>query len=197
LKTPESIIKKLFRKGGAGSLAEINDTIKDIAGIRIACSFVSDIYRICGMLERQSDLRVVSKKDYIESPKPNGYRSLHLIVEVPVFMSDRQELVCVEVQIRTIAMDFWASLEHKIFYKYDEDVPSRLLAELKEAAETSFALDRKMERLHLEVEELKSNRNGLDADEVQLFVGDRHFHIPDRLLRLMQANAGNEGSKIN
>src|SRR5690606_16916110 len=123
LKSPESIMNKMIRRGCPFSLQAIRDNIKDIAGMRITCSFVSDIYRISKMLQRQDDLKVLEKKDYIQNPKPNGYRSLHLLVEVPVFLSDRVEQVCVEVQIRTIAMDFWASLEHKIFYKYNKSVP--------------------------------------------------------------------------
>jgi len=185
VKSPESIMKKLVRKGGARSLNEIKESIRDIAGIRITCSFIKDIYHISSMLQNQNDLRTISVKDYIQNPKPNGYRSLHLLVEVPVFLSDRQELVCVEIQIRTIAMDFWASLEHKIFYKYDQAVPVRLLAELKEAAESAFELDQKMERLHEEIEQIRSS----DAtDDLELLVGNQNFHIPSALLRLVQGS---------
>ena len=115
LKSPESIMKKLLRKGGAGSLADIKDNIKDIAGIRITCSFISDIYRISEMLQSQTDLNILSVKDYIQNPKPNGYKSLHILAEVPVFMSDREEAICVEIQIRTIAMDFWPAWSIKSF----------------------------------------------------------------------------------
>lgn len=186
LKSPESVMKKIQRKGGAYSLDQVRETIRDIAGIRITCSFVSDIYRISRMLEGQKDLHVISKKDYIANPKPNGYRSLHLIVEVPVFMSDREELVCVEIQIRTIAMDFWASLEHKIFYKYNESVPVRMLNELKEAAEASYKLDLKMERLHHEISEFKSSQ-AQKPEELQLLIGNQNFQIPDNLLRLVSS----------
>lgn len=124
LKSPESIMKKLLRKGGNISLRSIEDNIKDIAGLRITCSFITDIYKISDMLQNQSDLTVLNVKDYIKNPKPNGYQSLHLLVEVPVFFSDRVEKVCVEVQIRTIAMDFWASLEHKIFSNIISRFPS-------------------------------------------------------------------------
>lgn len=107
------------------------------------------------MLQKQDDLKVLEVKDYIKNPKPNGYQSLHLLVEVPVFLSDCTELVCVEVQIRTIAMDFWASLEHKIFYKYSQSVPEHLTRELKQAADKAADLDLQMERLHREIQEIK------------------------------------------
>jgi len=185
VKSPDSLMKKIYRKGGVGSLDEIRETIRDIAGIRITCSFVSDIYLIARMLESQSDLRIIDMKDYIASPKPNGYRSLHLIVEVPVFMSDRQEHVYVEVQIRTIAMDFWASLEHKIFYKYNEDVPQRLLNELKETADASFELDQQMERLRHEIEEVKNANGDAELADFKLLLGNQKFVVPDSLLRLL------------
>ncbi|WP_390890788.1 GTP pyrophosphokinase family protein [Cytobacillus firmus] len=112
---------------GQITLESIQQNIRDIAGVRITCSFVSDIYKIKAMLESQKDIAVLECKDYIQHPKPNGYQSLHLIVQIPIFMSDREELVPVEIQIRTIAMDFWASLEHKIYYKYNKEIPQRIL----------------------------------------------------------------------
>jgi putative GTP pyrophosphokinase len=186
LKTPESIMKKLYRKGGAGSLQEIRESIKDIAGIRITCSFVSDIYHISRMLQGQDDLEIISVKDYIQNPKPNGYKSLHLLVKVPVFMSDRQESVYVEVQIRTIAMDFWASLEHKIFYKFNGTVPQRLLDELKEAADSADELDEKMERLHMEVYQIRTEQPSPEFDPNDDGFGDSlKLPIPDKLLALL------------
>lgn len=185
LKSPESIMNKLYRKGGARSLTEIKSCIQDIAGIRITCSFLSDIYRISQMLQNQKDLNIIAVKDYIKNPKPNGYKSLHLLVEVPVFMSDREELVCVEIQIRTIAMDFWASLEHKIFYKYNESVPVRLLADLKTAADTAYELDMKMEQLHLEMDEIKQAHQAESDGEFQLLIKDQQFRIPENLMRLL------------
>jgi putative GTP pyrophosphokinase len=155
LKSPESLIKKIQRKECEFSLASIKENIKDIAGMRITCSFISDIYEISRMISGQKDVRVVEYKDYIKNPKPNGYQSLHMILEIPIFMSDREELTYVEVQIRTIAMDFWASLEHKIYYKYNKDVPLRILQELKDAATISSNLDQKMESLHREISALK------------------------------------------
>jgi putative GTP pyrophosphokinase len=112
---------------------------------------VTDAYRIAELLTAQRDIRVIRTKDYIAHPKENGYQSLHLIVEVPVFLSTGAHPVCVEVQIRTIAMDFWASLEHKIYYKYDRHVPDELLERLTDAARTAAELDERMERLHREV----------------------------------------------
>ena len=187
LKDPESIMRKLMRKGGAASLADIRSSVMDIAGVRITCSFLSDIYRIADMLRNQDDLNIVSVKDYLQQPKPNGYKSLHLRIEVPVFMSDRQEAVPVEVQIRTIAMDFWASLEHKIFYKFNGSVPDRLLAELKEAADTASKLDEKMERLQREVDEIKHAAAAPPGEsDMRLLIDSRSFAIPEGLLRLME-----------
>jgi len=151
LKSPEGILRKAHRKGCPLDLDGIRDNIQDIAGVRITCSFISDTYRVLDMLTSQRDIEVLQVKDYIKDPKPNGYKSLHLIAAIPVFMSDRVQPVTVEVQIRTVAMDFWASLEHKIFYKYDGAVPTALVAELKQAADVANHLDVDMERLHDQV----------------------------------------------
>ena len=154
LKSPDGILNKAMRTGCPLALEEIRDHIQDIAGIRITCSFISDTYRVLDMLTGQQDVTVLQVKDYIASPKPNGYKSLHLLVEVPVFLSDRVQPVTVEIQIRTIAMDFWASLEHKIYYKYSGAVPAELLGDLKQAADVASRLDVKMQRLHGQVVEL-------------------------------------------
>jgi putative GTP pyrophosphokinase len=151
LKTPESVLDKVQRKGCEPTFERIREEITDIAGVRITCAFVSDAYRVFDLLTGQQDVDVITVKDYIQRPKPNGYRSLHAIVEVPVFLSDGPVPVRVEVQFRTIAMDFWASLEHKIYYKYDKHVPSELLADLAEAATAAAKLDEDMERLHREI----------------------------------------------
>ncbi|WP_235941563.1 GTP pyrophosphokinase [Paenibacillus puerhi] len=189
LKSPESILNKLYRKGGDISFPGIREHIKDIAGLRITCSFLSDIYVISDMLKNQVDLTVLEEKDYIRNPKPNGYQSLHLLIEVPVNMSDRQERVCVEVQIRTIAMDFWASLEHKIYYKYkqgNETVPARLLEELKEAAQAASALDRQMERLHKEVEGIEEERSlSAEGKENRIVISNQQYALPQAFLDLM------------
>lgn len=151
LKSPDSILAKARRTGVPRNLEAIREHIRDIAGIRITCSFTSDVYRIMEMITRQDDVGVVEIEDYIERPKPNGYRSVHVIVEIPVFMSDRVESVYVELQIRTVAMDFWASLEHKIYYKHDRAVPGELREELRLAADTARDLDLRMESLHARV----------------------------------------------
>jgi len=155
LKSPESLVEKIARKGivldDLDSFDQIRERVVDIAGVRVVCSFTSDVYRVFDVLAQQPDLRIVEVRDYIIDPKPNGYRSLHVLVEVPVFLSEGPRPVRVEVQFRTIAMDFWASLEHKIYYKYRRDVPAELLAGLRAAAETAYALDSDMERLHEEV----------------------------------------------
>lgn len=187
LKSPESILKKLNRKGVPISLESVEENIKDIAGLRITCSFLSDIYKVSEMLENQSDLKVLNVKDYIKNPKPNGYQSLHLLLEVPVFLSDRVEHVCVELQIRTIAMDFWASLEHKIFYKYNQSVPERLLLELKIAADTANALDHQMERLQREVQLIKdSHPQESFLEELRnIQISNQQFKLPSGLLDVL------------
>ncbi|WP_157000096.1 GTP pyrophosphokinase [Agromyces terreus] len=151
LKSLDSVIEKMDRKGIEPTFDAIRGTITDIAGVRVTCSFVSDVYRVAELLTAQGDIRVLKEKDYIAAPKANGYQSLHLIVEVPVFLSTGTHHVPVEVQVRTIAMDFWASLEHKIYYKYDRQVPAELLDDLTDAAHTAAELDARMERLHREL----------------------------------------------
>jgi len=183
VKSLESIINKVGRKGLGLSLPAIKENIKDIAGLRITCSFISDIYRICQMLQNQSDLKVLEIKDYIKNPKPNGYRSLHMLVEVPVFMSDGKEDICVEIQIRTIAMDFWASLEHKIFYKYNQSVPTELINELKEAADNANRLDQQMERLNQDISAIKELQGDDSQEEfAKLLLSNEQFMLPASLI---------------
>lgn len=181
LKTPESIIEKVYRRGYELSLPSIRENVQDIAGIRITCSFTSDIYKISDMLQSQKDIKLLEMKDYIKNPKPNGYKSLHLILEIPVYTSNQMESVPVELQIRTIAMDFWASLEHKIYYKYDQAVPQYLLDELKQAADKVSQLDKKMEEIHNEVAKLK---NPIDSKKElqEIFINDEIYHIPEDFL---------------
>lgn len=183
VKSPESIVKKIYRKGYELSLHSIKENIKDIAGIRIVCSFISDIYKLSEMLQNQRDIKTIKCNDYIKNPKPNGYQSLHLILEIPVFMSDRTENVCVEVQIRTIGMDFWASLEHKIYYKYNKEVPQKLRDELKEAANTVAQLDKKMENINDKVNQFKE-ASSTDEGSQEIFVSNQSFYLPDDFLRL-------------
>ncbi|PWK86279.1 putative GTP pyrophosphokinase [Lentzea atacamensis] len=148
VKKPEGILEKLRRKGLPLDVDAIGEVLDDIAGVRVICPFVSDVYRVSAMLARQHDVEILRTKDYIAVPKPNGYRSLHLIVRIPVFLSDRVEHVKVEVQLRTIAMDFWATLEHKLFYKYDDSPPADFVDELMSSAMIAAQLDERMESLH-------------------------------------------------
>jgi len=151
VKTPDSIVEKIARKGiDEPDFERIRKEITDIAGVRVTCSFVADVYQLFDLLTQQDDITVRVVKDYIAEPKANGYKSLHAIIEVPVFLSTGPLLVPVEVQFRTIAMDFWASLEHKIYYKFSNQVPSHLVASLSDAAEAASELDARMERLHRE-----------------------------------------------
>ena len=144
IKKPESIVKKLKKYGYETSIENMVKHINDIAGVRIICSFTSDIYRLAGMIGNQSDLKVLSIKDYIKHPKESGYKSYHMLVSVPIFLSDSVVETKVEIQIRTIAMDFWASLEHKIYYKYEGHAPEYISRELKECADLVSALDERM-----------------------------------------------------
>ena len=164
LKSMESLLRKA-RKRDCRHLDDVRARVTDIAGIRVICSFTHDVYRVRDLLLAQDDVTLLEQKDYVAHPKPNGYRSLHLIVEVPVFLSTGPQPVSVEVQLRTIAMDFWASLEHKIYYKYDGDVPAHLLSELTTAAHTASRLDADMERLHHEISALRA-ANSADDDHV-------------------------------
>lgn len=160
LKSVESLVEKALRTEGEMTVRAIRERIHDIAGIRITCSFVSDAYWVADMLAAQGDLEVLTVKDYIASPKPNGYRSLHLIVRVPVYLSTHVEHVPVELQIRTIAQDFWASVEHKLSYKYEKNLPERLRAELDDAARVADDLDSRMERLRSEIRPMPPHGTG-------------------------------------
>ena len=144
IKTPESIVKKLRRQGYEVSIENMIRHINDIAGVRLICSFTSDIYRLAEMIGNQSDLKVWSIKDYIKNPKESGYKSYHMLVTVPIFLSNRVVDTKVEIQIRTIAMDFWASLEHKIYYKFEGNAPDYISRDLRECAQMVSELDEKM-----------------------------------------------------
>ena len=159
IKTPESIVKKLKRHGVESTLENMIEYCNDIAGIRIICSFTSDIYKIAEMISAQNDITVLSVKDYIVNPKQSGYKSYHMIVGIPVYMSNRCELVKVEVQIRTVAMDFWASLEHKINYKFEGNAPDRISLELIECSEMVSQLDAKMLELNNEIQAISEQMN--------------------------------------
>ncbi|WP_099467952.1 GTP pyrophosphokinase [Konateibacter massiliensis] len=153
IKKPASIAKKLQKKGKDINVHEIESTLSDVAGVRVICSFVDDIYEIASMLVRQDDITLVDQKDYIHEPKENGYRSLHLIIEIPVFFSDQKKMMRVEVQIRTIAMDFWASLEHQLRYKSVVNNEEEINRELKECADVIAATDVKMLNIRNKIQE--------------------------------------------
>ncbi|MBP3650515.1 MAG: GTP pyrophosphokinase family protein [Clostridia bacterium] len=148
IKAPASVAKKLARKGFAPTPENAVQQLMDIAGIRVVCAYRDDVYTIAQLLTNQDDIRLLRSRDYIKEPKPNGYRSLHLIVEIPVFLSTGKQYLPVEVQIRTIAMDFWASLEHRIRYKVEFQVPDDLNQELFDAAQRIAEVDEDMQRIH-------------------------------------------------
>ena len=151
LKSPSSITEKLIRKGYTPSLEAAEEHLTDIAGVRIVCNYLEDIYRVAELLVHQRDVELVRQRDYIKHPKESGYRSLHLVVRIPVFLSSHTELVPVEVQIRTIAMDFWASLEHQLRYKSDQETTLKLRQRLQKCAEASAALDEEMQSIYREI----------------------------------------------
>ena len=165
IKTPESIVKKLKKAGLESTIENMITYVKDIAGIRIVCSFTSDIYRLAEMIGKQNDLTVVSVKDYIKHPKDSGYKSFHMIVTVPIFLSDRIVNTKVEIQIRTIAMGFWASLEHKIYYKFEGNAPEYISEDLKACAEIVSNLDAKMLSLNEAILEAKSKKE--EAEKIE------------------------------
>ena len=162
VKSPESIVKKLRKYGYEISIENMVKYVNDIAGVRLICSFTSDIYRLAEMIGNQSDLKVLSIKDYIKNPKESGYKSYHMLVSVPIFLSDSVVDTKVEIQIRTIAMDFWASLEHKIYYKFEGHAPEYISRELKECAEMVSTLDEKMLSLNEAILECLENQEELN-----------------------------------
>lgn len=147
LKEMPSIQEKLKRQGTAISMSALENELHDIAGVRVICSFPEDVYKIADAFLKQDDIRLIEKKDYIKNPKPNGYRSLHLIVEIPIFLSNEKKMMKVEIQLRTIAMDFWASLEHQMRYKKDVEYTDEMVVELTECAKQSAELDLRMDAL--------------------------------------------------
>ena len=163
LKSSSSIIEKLHRKGIPFSLENLEEYIQDIAGIRIVCSYVDDIYTLAEAIVGQDDITLVEKKDYIANPKPNGYRSLHLIVSVPMFFSQQKMDMKVEVQIRTIAMDFWASLEHQIKYKKEIPDQENIVAKLKSCADDIARIDEEMMDIHRRLEATENQEKEEDS----------------------------------
>ncbi len=154
LKSPESIAKKLEKKGFEVNFDSMMRNLNDIAGVRVICPYISDIYTVRDMLLKQPDLKLIVQNDYIENPKESGYRSLHLVMEIPVYLSKTEHHVRVEIQLRTIAMDFWASLEHQLHYKNDAEVPDSIRRELFRVAETIAMTDREMEEIAIELQAL-------------------------------------------
>ncbi len=154
VKKPMSIIGKLRRLGVPVTIDSISENLNDVAGVRVICSFIDDIYSVAEMLSRQDDVTVITVKDYIRRPKPNGYRSYHMIVEIPVFFSQEKKMMRVEIQLRTVAMDFWASLEHQMKYKKENADRPEIAAELKSCAETIAATDARMMGIRKRIEGL-------------------------------------------
>lgn len=154
IKSSESIVKKLRRNGYESTLDNMVEFVNDIAGIRVICSFTSDIYRIAEMLSNQNDIQVLSIKDYIKNPKPSGYKSYHMLITVPIYLSDRIVPAKVEIQIRTVAMDFWASLEHKINYKFEGNVPQYIKDELVKCSQMISDVDARMLNLNEQIQDM-------------------------------------------
>ena len=166
LKSPESIYGKLQRRNIPFSIENIEKNLNDIAGIRVICSFPEDIYMLVDCLLKQDDIILIEEKDYIKNPKPNGYRSLHLILDIPIFLTGEKKHMRVEVQFRTIAMDFWASLEHKMKYKKDIGNADGISEELKYCADLISQLDRRMEQIRNRIEDnTMTNRAGIIKTE--------------------------------
>ena len=186
IKESDSIVKKLRRYGYETSIENMVKYVNDIAGVRIICSFTSDIYRLAEMIGNQSDLKVLSIKDYIKNPKESGYKSYHMLVTVPIFLSDSVVDTKVEIQIRTIAMDFWASLEHKIYYKFEGNAPDYISRDLRECAKMVEDLDERMLQLNEAVQRCAVHESGVkDLDDVlDNVIGNgthqRVFHFKNR-----------------
>ena len=175
IKTPESIVKKLKRYGYETSIENMVRYINDIAGVRLICSFTSDIYRLAEMIGNQSDLKVLSIKDYIKNPKESGYKSYHMLVSVPIFLSDSVVDTKEEIQIRTMAMDFWARLEHKIYYKFEGNAPEYISRDLRECANLVSELDEKMLSVNEAIQECilqEETRDNMD-DVLEHVIGTR------------------------
>ncbi|AIQ62208.1 GTP pyrophosphokinase [Paenibacillus stellifer] len=164
IKEPASILEKIKRKGHEFSYENMENYIHDIAGMRIVCAFVKDIYQLADHFAGREDIRVIEVKDYIAHPKPNGYQSLHLIVAVPLILLEGTRWVKAEIQLRTLAMDFWASMEHILYYKYDSQLPPHVADELKSAARAADELDQKMLRLRKEILELTASEVDLPVE---------------------------------
>lgn len=174
LKRTASIAEKLERNNLDFSVDSIEKNINDVAGVRVICSYIDDIYSVADMLVRQDDIKLIKRKDYISNPKPNGYRSLHLIVSVPVFFAEHKKEIKVEVQIRTIAMDFWASLEHQLKYKHDVANQENIVEQLKSCADVISDTDEKMLSIRKQIE----NTSDIPSDDDILIEKIKKIDIP-------------------
>lgn len=154
VKSFDSIAAKLEKKGLPLTIESAMKNVNDIAGVRVVCSYIDDVYRVAEMMERQTDVEIVKRQDYIETPNYNGYRSLHLDIKVPVYLSDRTEYLAAEVQIRTIAMDFWASLEHDLRYKSDKAIPADIQKRMLDCANEISDIDKRMQEIYKNIQEL-------------------------------------------
>lgn len=154
LKSTQSIIRKLMQKDHPVSIESARANLNDIAGVRVVCCYIDDVYSVEDMILRQSDIKLLKRQDYIETPNYNGYRSLHLDLEIPIYLSEHTEYVRVEVQIRTVAMDFWASLEHDLRYKSKKNIPERICNEMLACAEEISGIDRKMQEIYKEIQKI-------------------------------------------
>ena len=155
VKSPQSIIRKLRERNIPISFNNAKKSLRDIAGVRIICRYVDDIYLLASLLKKQDDIQLIEEKDYIKNPKANGYRSLHLVMEVPVYLANGKVFIPVEVQIRTVAMDFWASLEHSLHYKAQSEIPGFIVDELKNCADVIASTDARMQAIHKAVNLLR------------------------------------------
>jgi len=154
LKSKSSIIKKLIARQSDVSIDSAKQNLNDIAGVRVVCCYIDDVYSVADMLLRQSDIKLIKRQDYIEHPNYNGYRSLHLDIQIPIFLSDKTEYVNVEIQLRTVAMDFWASLEHDLRYKSGKDTPEEINMEMLICADEIAEIDRRMQDMYKRIQQL-------------------------------------------
>ena len=189
MKSPESIARKLRHREKEMTISNIMKYVNDVAGVRIICSFTSDIYRIASAIASQNDIEIVKIKDYIKNPKSNGYMSYHMIVKIPIFLSEQVVKTKVEIQIRTIAMDFWASLEHKIYYKFEGNAPQGIQAELKECADIVAFLDQKMLTLNDYVKDY-AERATVETD---VLLGDEDVIVES----IQEGNYQTAGKSVN
>ena len=196
IKSGESIAKKIRKDGRELTVENIVRYVNDVAGIRVICSFTSDIYRIADAIAKQSDVKVLKVKDFIMNPKPNGYRSYHMIVAIPIFLSNKVTDTKVEIQIRTIAMDFWASLEHKIYYKFEGNAPEHIREELRTCSEITATLDRRMRELNEEIKHISNPDGYVDYMYTDLnMVKDEYYGTlaEDTVDQVIDENAPDDG----